>query len=552
MDRAKAEVLRMERDDTPAERYAAYRDDPVGFARDVLKVELVPKQREALECLLEPPFVVLCPSGNEQGKSLASAVAILWWHLTRVPSIVITTAPKYDQVKDILWKEVRRLARRAGLPVAFLPKTCRIERAPDDFAVGTTARDATSFQGHHGPSMLFVIDEATAVAAEMFEAIESMFSPPGHAMLCLYNPTDAGSRIYQEQTRAEHPRGGKPAHIVRMSALEHPNIEAGLKGLPPEVPHAMRIEKFDRLFRKWSQLVGCAVGGTLQLATDVVWPPTWATEYCERTGQVPRVWRPGPIAEARLLGRFPRQGSNSVWSEGDWIAATREGLEPLPLKLVVPQIGCDVAAGGADYTAIHVRSGCCSLHHEEGNGWGGPEVMARLKELAQHYAHWYNAMLGELPPSQRAGRRPISAREIPIAIDCDGIGTRDVEFLEAEGYRAVRVGAGTKALGESEYPNRRSELWFTVAEMARADELDLSRLPEEVLEECRRQCLSVTWGLDGRGRRVVMPKDEMRRAMGRSPDTADALNLAYTGVGEYLSDAVPQVVVRRRNPLGSW
>jgi hypothetical protein len=173
-------------------------------------------------------------------------------------------------------------------------------------------------------------------------------------------------------------------------------------------------------------------------------------------------------------------------------AATREGMEPLPVKLAVPEVGCDVAVGGSDNTAIHVRARSISMHHEEGNGWGGPDVMARLKELSQYYAQWYNEMLGGLPLSERGGLRPIDVS--------------DVEFLEAQDYRPIRIGAGTKA-EEQEYPNRRSELWFTVAERARAEELDLSRLPREVLDELRRQCLSVTWNLDGRGRRVVIPKE---------------------------------------------
>jgi hypothetical protein len=69
-----------------------------------------------------------------------------------------------------------------------------------------------------------------------------------------------------------------------------------------------------------------------------------------------------------LFGRFPRQGRSAVWSDGDWAAAVREGTAPLPMRLVVPEIGCDVAAGGVDDTAIHIRSGSVSLHHEEGNG----------------------------------------------------------------------------------------------------------------------------------------------------------------------------------------
>lgn len=539
------------------DKYAEYLNDPVRFAHEILNVKfLTPAQEDILKSLLNPPYCTLCPSANNLGKSMISAVAVIWWFCTRSPCIIITTATNERQVKDVLWKEIRKLSRKAKLNLPFLPKACRIERAADDFAWGGTARDATGFQGHHGPNIFIVFDEATGIAPEFWEAAELMFKPPGHAWLCPFNPTDPSSRVYTELAGASkrESRNAKQWHVVRMSALDHPNLESELKGESPPVPDAMGLETFNRLFRKWSQLVGCEVGDMrLQLATDIVWPPVWAVEYCQRTRQFPKVWRPGPLAEARLLGRFPRAGVNNVWSDGDWMAATREGGEPLPLKLEIPEIGCDVAAMGDDNTAIHVRMGWCSLYHEEKNGQNEVETKARLQELAVYYAHQYNQMLSEIPegPRQHYGG-PITKFDVPIKVDCDGLGGTLSTFLEADGYKVVRVGAGTKAMVEKDYPNRRSELWFQTAEMARDDNLDLSRLPEEVLDNMRKQCMRVVWSFDNRGRRHVMPKSEMKLAknLGCSPDSCDALNLAYAPVPDHMgADEFPMAIKSRTNPL---
>src|SRR4051812_33596288 len=135
------------------DKYAKYADDPAGFAEHVLKFTFTPLQIEMAKALLVAPYRVLAPSANAQGKTAGAAAVVLWWFVTRKPAVIITTAPKYDQVKDLLWKEIRRLALRAGLALPFQPKACRIERSADDFATGVTARDATSFHGHHGPSM---------------------------------------------------------------------------------------------------------------------------------------------------------------------------------------------------------------------------------------------------------------------------------------------------------------------------------------------------------------------------------------------------------------
>lgn len=516
--------------------FRPFRDDPGGFAREVLGVGyLWDRQAEAVRQLLEPPYRVMCPAANEVGKTWVAAVAVLWWFCTRTPALVITTAPRKDQVRDLLWKEVRRLARTSRIPLdlPFQPKDCRIERAPDDFAVGTTARDGTNFQGHHGPNILFVIDEATGVGAEFFEAIETMFSPPGHAVLAIYNPTDITSQISREYKQATGPRGTKAWHVVRMPATDHPNLAAELRDEPPPVPHAVRLASFERRLLAWSQLVSGE-----PKATDVQWPPPWATDYARHTGQQPRWYRPGPVAEARLLGRFPSHSVYSVWSDADWQAARREGLKPLPVPLnTLPEIGVDVARFGDDDTAIHVRCGPCSLHHEQFNGQDTNATVGRVKQLCREYAKWSN------------DRRPdrITERDIPVKVDDSGVGGGVVDRLREDGYAVCGIDAGTGAIASDDYPRRRDELWFTVAEMARKGELDLSRLHPETLDALATEALAPKYKLDSKGRRVVEPKDETKKELGRSPDGMDAVGLAYAhaeGLG--VDDDLPEVVMRMR------
>ena len=555
------------------EKYAKYIDDPVGFCRSVLKFEPVPKQCQIMESLLLPPYATLAPSGNESGKTATNAAVVLWWHCTRSPSIIVTTAPKYDQLRDTLWKEIRKRAKLAGLQLAFLPKACRIERGPDDFAVGTTAKGETAFKGQHGCPLLFIVDEASAVDPAIFAAIETMFSPPGHAMLVTFNCDMQGTFVHGQLLRAtKSERTGEDGaahewHVIRQSMEDHPNILAELMGLPPPVPHAMRLGKFETILKRHSQQVDGRNVATEEregryLATDILWPPLWATEYCERTRQKPRWWRPGPKAEIILLGRYPRQGSNAVWSEGSWYAASRDGYPQKPIPLLVPEIGCDVAAQGADDTSIHVRIGPCSVHHENYNGQREPETLRRLKQLADHFAKFFNEMIGRLLPAQQTQYTLITGRQIPIKIDNDGLGGTLSSFLEDQGYRVVRIGAGTKAIVEKDYPNRRSELWFTVAEMASSDEIDFSRIAmnedgtrkpegEAILEEMRHQAMSVTWSFDSRGRRVVMSKDDMKKEMGGSPDEMDSVNLAYAVDPMSSSAALPEVISTRTSPLAS-
>jgi hypothetical protein len=119
--------------------------------------------------------------------------------------------------------------------------------------------------------------------------------------------SDCKPLSYQEHSAGGRNELGRPWHIVRMSALDHPNIIAGLKGEPPPVQHAIQLATLERRIPALCQLVTGE-----PTATDIEWPPAWAKEYTARTGIPPRWWRPGPDAEATLLGRFPSQGAYSV------------------------------------------------------------------------------------------------------------------------------------------------------------------------------------------------------------------------------------------------
>jgi hypothetical protein len=541
-----------------ADPYARYRDQPAAFARDVLGFRFTSAQEQMAESLLVPPYRTLVPSANEQGKTAGAAAVVLWWYRTRSPAIVRTTAPKFEQVKDLLWKEIRRLARKLNPPLPFQPKACRIERAEDDYAVGTTSSTETGAQGHHGPNQLFVMDEATGIEGLFFTATESMFSPPGHAWLVIFNPTTTSSQVYIEYSSVESARRkdrSPPWHIVRMSALDHPNIAAELAGLDPPVPNAMRVGKLERLLLQWSTLTGadtrkayCEGGGPEP--GDVVWPPVDAVEYCRRTGQEPRVYRPGPEAQARLLARFPDQSATGVWGDGDWLSACRElpGQEQIPepegYGLPLPEIGCDVARFGDDLSETHARCGSVSLHHEIAAKRPVDQTAVRLIELARWLADWYNRRKEHLAPR-------LQDHQVPIKIDDDGVGGGVSDILIGKGYTVQRVSAQSNANDSEHYPDRRSELWFVTAERARRGDLDLSRLHPDTRDELRRQALTATWKMDADARRTVEPKDKIKERLKRSPDGIDALNLAYYTVGSH-GPGIITTTIRNIPTRGGW
>lgn len=473
--------------------YAKYRTDPAGYARDVLGVKWWAKQVEIAEALCRPPYRVLVKASHSVGKSHLAGGLVNWWYDTHNPGVALTTAPTARQVRDVLWKEVRR---QRGARGGFIgPKEPRLESDPTHFAHGFTARDATAFQGQHEAAILLIFDEAVGVGAEFWDAAESMVQGAEYGFLAIFNPTDTTSRAYTEEQA-----GGGRWTVIEIPATAHPNIAAEVAGELPPYPSAVRMDWLSDKVEKWCE----PLHEEDRKATDLEWPP-----------QSGKWWRPGPLAEARLLARWPSAGCG-VWSDAAWSAAESALLDPGPED--VPEIGCDVARFGDDWTEFHVRCGPVSLYHESRNGWDTSRTAARLKALCREWADWANDRRG--PEVE-----PVKPEQIACKIDDDGVGGGVVD--QAGAYSFFGVSAAANALDKENYPNRRSELWFAVAERAKLGRLSLALLPASVRRELKRQAMAPTWKVDPMGRRVVEPKDETKKKLGRSPDGMDAKNLAY-------------------------
>jgi hypothetical protein len=346
-----------------------------------------------------------------------------------------------------------------------------------------------AFLGTHAERLLIVFDEAVGVGAEFWEGADAMLtSGPENRFLAIYNPTDTASAAYQAELDDD-------TTVSTISALDHPNIVAELAGNSPPYPKAVRLSWVEERIAKWCTPIWA---GDAKV-TDLEWPPASGVWY-----------RPGPLFESRVMALWPSKALNSVWSEAAFNAAVSAAtLEPEDHPC---EIGCDVARFGDDDTAIHVRRGPVSLWHESHNGWDTAQTAGRLKELAREYG-------------QRCG---LEGRHVAVKVDDDGVGGGVLDQRDDYDFRPVN--AGSVPVDVEDYPNRRSELWFVTAGRAMEGLLDLSRLPRSVQADLRRQCMAPTWKVDSKGRRVVEPKDDTKKRIKRSPDDADAMNLAYAFV----------------------
>jgi hypothetical protein len=224
---------------------AEYRERPVDFFRDVLGVEPWSRQIDLINAVRDHARVAIC-SGHKVSKSHTAAGLALWFYCSFADARVVMTSTTSRQVDQILWRELRMMRARSGRCVECktedpeglrIPRPCthsaliegeqgelaRTGLKASDFreVVGFTAREAEAVAGISGRNLLYIVDEASGVGDDIFEAIEG--NRAGGARIVMFsNGTRNEGAFYEAFT-------SKAAYYftLRVSSEETPNVISG-------------------------------------------------------------------------------------------------------------------------------------------------------------------------------------------------------------------------------------------------------------------------------------------------------------------------------------
>lgn len=441
-----------------------WRSDPVGFARDVLGVELCLPQAKIARAVEKYPRVA-CASGHRIGKSTIAACIALWFYCSFEDARVILTSVTDKQVNGVLWREIKRLWRRSKLPIdGTLSELARSGLKSDlREIVGYTASEAEAFQGFAGVNMLIVMDEASGIMQGIFDAMAGNRAG-GARILLLGNPTKCDGEFYEAfHAKAEF------YHAFQVSSEESPNVIAGAVVVPGlatrEWINEVRAEHgIDSAFYKVRVLGQFAVG---------------------EDGKI--------ISLATIISAQDR------WNVND--ADPDEELS----------IGLDPAGEGlsGDETAITAARGVQVL---QTIAWRGLPVPAIVVNLIGVISTW------------RKHRE-----NVRVNVDATGeIGDRVVralrDYVDSQGetpwltVHAIRAG-DPNPRDRRNYPTMRDALWASGAAWIKS-----GGIPAD--DKLARELHCASWVELVAGAAKVTPKDDMRKALGRSPDRADSLLLA--------------------------
>ena len=88
--------------------------NPVWWAETVFGVQLEWYQKEVLQILAETPIArVAFRSCHGVGKTFIAALAVLWFFANFTNARIITSAPTWHQIGDVLWPEIGKLHHAA-------------------------------------------------------------------------------------------------------------------------------------------------------------------------------------------------------------------------------------------------------------------------------------------------------------------------------------------------------------------------------------------------------------------------------------------------------
>lgn len=334
-----------------------------------------PRQAEFLRACRDHARVSVT-SGHKTGKTRSLAI-LAWWFTSdpdaRPAARVPMTSSSAEQLKRALWREVTalwRLAKARGydLPEPALDPATGVRWDDGREIFGFSTKDAERAAGVSGAWIKYLIDEASGVAATIFEAIEGNRAggtKGSTSTVLASNPTQQSGEFFQS-----HHGKRDLYHALTLSSEEAAETE-------PPIPGLATREWIEEKRREWkpdSPIYAVRVLGRFPgQSTDAVIGLTAVLDAVERWDETEGE---GPLVVGLDVARF---------GDDETIAAPRRGRRIYPLLVLPEGDGPDTAAAlmVALKDAGHLRGGEVPRVNVDANGVGASvyDALKRRKDV---------------------------------------------------------------------------------------------------------------------------------------------------------------------------
>ena len=401
--------------------------------------------------------------GTGTSKTFTAACIALWFLRCFKNSVVVTTAPKQQQLELHIWKEISKLKPRINWGQLGTLKL-RMKEDSDEwlmigFVAGVRASEqemsATKAQGFHAEHMLIIFEETPGISQAILNAFMNTSVAPHNVILALGNP--------DHQLDTLHKFSKLPnVEAIRLSGYDVPNVVIGDPSFIPGGQTREGLQRMESIYHG----------------------------------------KDSPLYLSRARGISPEQSTDSL-IRLEWIREAQKRERP---KDGTPALGADVANSlGGDEAAIAF-------------GYGG--VLTEMESASCPNANRFGESLW-----MRMKQNKINPEF--VGVDGVGVGAGAVNELKRLGVFVYDIQSGSAAIElmkngvqlSETFNNLRSQMWWQARMDFQDERSDLSIMVDD--DELVADLISPKYKIEG-GKIKVESKDEIKKRLGRSPNKGDA------------------------------
>jgi phage terminase large subunit len=499
---------------------------PDEFVHDVIGSRPWQKQSEIICDVFRYKYVAVA-SCNAAGKSDVAGDIALAFLLLLANSIVITTAPTWRQVKDVLWRYIRTKYKKA--PYKLSDAECNqvgLDLNEEWYAIGLSTTESEKFFGYHADNILVIVDEASGVDEKIFVGVDAVTPNVNAHVLAIGNPTNPSGRFYKMMNDPLVKRH-------RITVFDTPNFTANgihtLEDLLSLFTPPAGINEQDELEHIDSTQKSLKMPIAALISPDTVYRRyrEWGTD--------------SPNWQALIMAEFPSQAEQALFP-ADLVRMAMEmnKIDEDSGKTYAEISGWDIPYGAPEYGQDMARyGGDTSVCFPRRGGWVDDPISWAKTDLMTSA----DKILNIIDPLDF---------NVRLNIDDTGNGGGTTDRLRQKSAEERGKGAPIHQYNLVAY-NFSSKVMMTDAQRDQFHDItsllywNLRKwlikkqisLPKN--ERLFNELIARRWFLNKSGKIQVESKDDYKKRTGaKSPDFSDALALAFAGGLRHVQKRVPE------------
>lgn len=445
-------------------------------------------------------------------KTYALSRIVLWFLDVYEDALIVTTAPKRDQLSLNLWSEITRVySKFQGIrPNSELlklklkvdvskPKEGQRDLSESWMAVGFVAgtgseeESATKAQGFHRENMLILVEETPGVSKAVMTAFQNTCTGSNNIILAVGNPDHQldALHVFCEQEDVEH---------IRISGYDFPNVVLG-KEIYPGAVSVKSIERRTKIYGKGSKMYNSRIRGlSPKSGSDTLIKREWVESICffkesyERDGEI-----------QADNGSYSACGVDVANSEGGDKAAVAYGKKNRLTDLY------EFPCNNANHLAYNIMYDDLWLSSHNIPNWDIPTLKSKSIMSSRTGVDSVGVGAGTVntfhDPQHNYKVVPLQGGQWQEALTYD-------ERIDSEG-KLVKI-------YHYEFVSLRAQMYFTFREECRNREFVIMLADQNKLEQLTKELTTPKLLISGTKVKVES-KDDIKKRLGYSPNMMDAV-----------------------------